>query len=480
MSSGRGRGVAAKRGRPRRNPIEVPVKDEVFPTCFDGVRFRGRMLVELDQNVVDDIGRGFAVAMSARRVIIGHDGSATAMSLCHAIAGGLMIQGADVEDVGAAIVDEVRYAILRRRATGGIYVSAEDLGGMTYEVMCMGADGHVLDPMRDMAPIARIAQRSAFMPAVQIGVRVDTASNVRDAFVEALANAIDPHRGGPCRVVMNRDAAPAMSLFNALEKSGILALAGIELVATPTFQGSPVGRWALEAGTVRNLLAKAVVENKADLGVFWMSGAKVPVLVDETGEIVSHSDLMAIIGRHYLSTPGPAPVVFDPRCAWLLGPQPVPGRPPSIPVYPGDDVLSLTMRDQSACFGFQLPDLYCFDAVDQAASTILPVFKAASLSGPGLPFSRLVAELRARVLPLHSETIFVDDPRRALQRACAVYSNVARIDERPSSVTITADSWRAMLCLRPGASALEATIEATAGEPAKLLEVLRTALLSDD
>ena len=67
-------------------------------TCFKAYDIRGRLGIDLDEDIAYRIGRAFAVALDAKTVVLGRDVRASSESLAAIVARGLM-------DAGCAVLD---------------------------------------------------------------------------------------------------------------------------------------------------------------------------------------------------------------------------------------------------------------------------------------------------------------------------------------------------------------------------------------
>ena len=103
-------------------------------TCFKTYDIRGRLGVDLDEGIAYRIGRGFARALQARRVVLGRDIRASSETLAAAVARALKDEGCDVLDLGLSGTEEMYFATTHFGADGGICVTAShnpiDYNGM--------------------------------------------------------------------------------------------------------------------------------------------------------------------------------------------------------------------------------------------------------------------------------------------------------------------------------------------------------------
>jgi len=93
-------------------------------TCFKSYDVRGKLGTELNDEIAYRIGRGFAVAMTPKTVVIGYDIRPTSPELAAALTKGLRDEGVDVIDIGLCGTEEVYFATSHYGLDGGLMVTA--------------------------------------------------------------------------------------------------------------------------------------------------------------------------------------------------------------------------------------------------------------------------------------------------------------------------------------------------------------------
>ena len=93
-------------------------------TCFKAYDIRGRLGEDLNGGIAERVGRAFASALGARRVVVGRDCRASSDELAEAVARGLTLQGVEVLDLGLSGKEEMYFATSHFGADGGICVTA--------------------------------------------------------------------------------------------------------------------------------------------------------------------------------------------------------------------------------------------------------------------------------------------------------------------------------------------------------------------
>ena len=138
-------------------------------TCFKAYDIRGRLGIDLDEDIAYRIGAAFAVAMNAKTVVLGRDVRASSGALALSVAQGLIDQGCEVLDLGLLGTEEIYFATTHFGADGGICVTASH-NPMDYNGMKMVRTGSApLDAGTGLARIKELAEANAFENNTTIG-----------------------------------------------------------------------------------------------------------------------------------------------------------------------------------------------------------------------------------------------------------------------------------------------------------------------
>jgi phosphomannomutase len=180
-------------------------------TCFKAYDIRGRLGVELNEGVAALVGRAFAQARGARRVVLGRDPRASSRSLAAAVAAGLRMAGAEVLDLGLCGTEEMYFAVDHLDADGGIEVTASH-NPMDYNGMKLVGAGAA--PIADLGPIRALAEGGVFAPGIMGGVR--DVSATRAAYVERVLSFVEISALRPLRVLVNAGNGAAGPTFDAI------------------------------------------------------------------------------------------------------------------------------------------------------------------------------------------------------------------------------------------------------------------------
>ena len=183
--------------------------------CFKAYDIRGKLGVELNEDIAYRIGRAYAQYLNARRVVVGGDVRLTSESLKQALARGLMDGGADVIDIGMTGTEEVYFAAFHLDVDGGIEVTASH-NPMDYNGMKLVARGAVpISGDTGLKAIQSLAEANQFSPATSRGTL--TKQSILEPYITHLLTYIDTASVKPLKLVVNSGNGTAGHVIDALE-----------------------------------------------------------------------------------------------------------------------------------------------------------------------------------------------------------------------------------------------------------------------
>ena len=413
-------------------------------TCFKAYDIRGRLGLELDEDIARRIGAGFAVALGARRVVLGRDIRASSESLATAVAQGLTAQGAEVLDLGLSGTEEMYFATSHFEADGGLCVTASH-NPMDYNGIKMVKVGSApLAPETDLARVKALAEADRFEPASQSG-RVVPANGARAAYVGRLLSFIECTPLRPLKLLVNAGNGAAGPTFDALFAE--LQSRGAPLDAV-RMHHAPDGRFP--NGIPNPLLeenqpatAQAVVANGANIGIAWDGDFDRCFLFDETGRFIPCEYVVGLLADAFLRREPGAKIVHDQRIIWntqdvvaRLGGQSVQSRT-------GHAFMKQVMRETGAVYGGEMSAHHYFRDFMACDSGMIPWLLVVELmSRSGAPLSALVDARRA-AFPSSGEINFqVADVPETIARVEAELAPSAISRDESDGLSLSFDGWR--------------------------------------
>lgn len=413
-------------------------------TCFKTYDIRGRLGVDLDAGIAARIGRGFARALGARRVVLGRDIRASSADLAGAVAQALADEGCDVLDLGLSGTEEMYFATTQFGADGGICVTASH-NPMDYNGMKMVRAGSApLDAATGLSHIKALAEADNFGPAKPGGSVTDIAAQARAAYVERVLTFVDIAALKPLRIVVNAGNGAAGPTFDAIAAE--LARRGSPL-AFVRMHHQPDG--SFPNGIPNPLLpdnrpptAARVRAEGADLGVAWDGDFDRCFFFDEGGAFVDGEYIVGLLAEVFLSREPGATIIHDPRVIWNT--QDVVARAGGVAVQArtGHAFIKQAMRDTGAVYGGEMSAHHYFRDFVQCDSGMIPWLVIAELISRKGSLADLIAARRA-AFPSSGEINFtLANPATAIAGIRAAYAPLAKSIDDMDGLSLDMGNWR--------------------------------------
>ena len=441
-------------------------------TCFKAYDIRGRLGVDLDTRIAQRIGRAFAQALPARRVVIGRDCRASSFDLAEAVIASLLVEGVEVLDLGLAGTEEMYHATTHFDADGGIEVTAShnpiDYNGM--KIVRRGSAP--LDSATGLAAIRQKAEDGDFGPEKPGGQRRDVSAMARAAYVETVLGFVDVSALKPLNVLVNAGNGTAGPTFDAIA-------AGLERLGSPLkftrMHHDPDG--SFPHGIPNPLLpenrpatADAVLAAGADMGVAWDGDFDRCFFFDHTGAFIDGEYIVGLLAEIFLAKEPGAKIVHDPRVVWntrevvtLAGGVAIQGRT-------GHAFVKQAMRDTGAVYGGEMSAHHYFRDFVYCDSGMIPWLLIAELiSRRNQSLADLVAGYKS-AFPSSGEINFtLSNPATAIARVRAAYEPRATHVDEMDGLSLELGDWRFNLRSSNTEPVVRLNVESR-GQPALLAE----------
>lgn len=412
--------------------------------CFKAYDVRGRLGIELDEDVAWRIGRAFAQARDARTVIVGRDSRETSPALASALVRGLNDGGADVRDLGLAGTEEMYFATARFDADGGIEVTAShnpiDYNGMKL----VGPGARPLEPATEFADLAALAQAGGFAPAARRGTTTPFPE-ARADYARALVDFIDVAVLKPMNILVNAGNGTAGPTFDAiadaLQRRGA-PLNFIRINHQPD-SGFPVGIPNPLLPENQPMTADAVREHGADLGVAWDGDFDRCFFFDETGRFIPGEYIVGLLAAAFLEKSPGEKIVHDPRVVLNTRDVIATSGGQAVQARTGHAFVKKAMREEGAIYGGEMSAHHYFRDFAYADSGMIPWLLVVELvSRKGVALSQLLSE-RMAAFPSSGEINFrLDDPQSAIARVVERFAPEAVRRDDTDGVSLEFADWR--------------------------------------
>ncbi len=412
-------------------------------TCFKAYDIRGRLGFDLDEGIAFRIGRGFARALGAQRVVLGRDCRASSGALAGAVAQALMAEGAEVLDLGLSGTEEMYFATSHFAADGGICVTASH-NPMDYNGMKMVRAGSApLDAGTGLASIRALAEADDFGPA-QTGLLRDVAAEARAAYVARVLSFVDIAALRPLKILVNAGNGAAGPTFDAIAAELAARGAPLQFIR---MHHAPDG--SFPNGIPNPLLpenqpptADAVRAAGADFGVAWDGDFDRCFFFDHAGDFIAGEYLVGLLAEVFLAREPGATIIHDPRVIWNTRDTVARAGGHAVQSRTGHAFIKQAMRDHGAVYGGEMSAHHYFRDFVHCDSGMIPWLMIAELVSRRGSLRDLV-EARRAGFPSSGEINFtLDDVPAAVARVRAAFEPQAQGMDETDGLSLDLGDWR--------------------------------------
>ncbi len=406
--------------------------DKIF-LAYD---IRGVVPDQLDESVAEAVGAAFVRLTGVKALVTLHDMRTTSAPLAAAIARGAASQGADVINGGLGSTDMVYYASGSLDVPGAMVTASHNPARYNGIKLCKAG----ARPVGIETGLAQVKEIVAVgVPAYDGAPGTITSRDLLPGYAEYLKKLVDISEIRPLKVVA--DAGNGMAGYTVPQVFEGLPLTLIpmyfELDGTfPNHEANPI-----DPANLRDL-QRAVLENKADIGLAFDGDADRCFVVDERGEIVSPSVLTALIATRELAREPGATVIHN-----LITSRAVPeiisehgGTPVRTRV--GHSYIKAKMAETNAVFGGEHSGHFYFRDFWFADSGMLAALHTlAALGQDTRPLSALLSEF-SRYHASGEINSEVHDQAAAMAKVRDAYSERAGVTlDELDGLTVAAEDW---------------------------------------
>jgi len=357
--------------------------------CFKAYDIRGRLPDELNDEIAERIGRACGEFLQPARMVVGYDIRLSSPNLAAAVSKGLGDAGAEVIDIGLCGTEEVYFATSHLKTDGGIMVTAShnpaDYNGMKL----VRGEARPISGDTGLREIEKLAARGNFKAAKKTGGLRQL--NNRPDFVEHLLGYIDINALKPLKIVINGGNGCAGPMVDALATHLPFDLVRVYHEPDGSF---PNGIPNPLLPDNREATAKAVRENKADLGIAWDGDFDRCFLFDENGRFIEGYYMVGLLAKAILTNHPGEKIIHDPRLVWNT--EKIVTEAGGIPVMSvtGHAFIKERMRRENAIYGGEMSAHHYFRDFAYCDSGMIPwLLVAEILSNTGKKLSEMVDEM---------------------------------------------------------------------------------------
>jgi len=373
------------------------------------------------------------LAEAGGRLVVGHDMRISGPRMSRAFADGVLSRGVDIVDIGLASTDELWFASGRLDLPGAMFTASHNPAAYNGLKFC-------LPGARPVTPehLLQIADRAGRPPAQPAGAHGSlTEQDVLPDYADHLLGLVD--LTGIRRLTVVVDAGNGMAGHTLPAVLGPLDLELVGLYTDPdgTFPNHQPNPLEPE-----NLVdaQRAVRTHEADMGLVFDGDADRCFLIDERGEVVPPSTVIAMIARAELEREPGATVVCNKITSWSV-PEIVGELGGEVVITRvGHTFVKAAMAEHGAVFGGEHSAHYYFREFWGADTGMLAALHVLRLLGTSdRPLSELSAGF-TRYVPSGELNSRVADTDAALDRLEQAFAGRGKLDH-VDGLTVAGSDW---------------------------------------
>jgi phosphomannomutase len=359
-------------------------------SIFKAYDIRGRYPEEIDEAAAYKVGKAFVRLLSAKNIVIGYDMRLSSPTMAESFARGAIAAGSKVTSIGMVTTPLLYFAIIDGGYDGGAMITASHLGKESNGIkLCRekaiplsGAEG--LPALEQMvAEMAGEKEDDPSAPWVEKSVLPAYLDRLTSFVVDpsSIRMVIDAGNGaiGPEVLPFTAQFAPWTVVPLYMEPDGNFP----HHVANPLLPKNTED------------LRKAVVQEKATLGVAFDGDADRCGFVDGLGEKISEDLVTALIAQFYLAKFPGATIMYDLRSSRAVPETIIRQGGKAIRSRVGHAFIKADMRRHDALFAGELSGHFYFrdsGFTDNALFAMIQMLNLVALKKT--PLSQLIAPLK--------------------------------------------------------------------------------------
>jgi len=331
------------------------VNPRILNKIFKAYDVRGEVGIELNPQIVENIGRAFAEWLpKAGPIAVGHDMRPDSAELSQAFILGASSQGRDIWDIGQITSEMVYFAAGNFSLAGGAVITASHNVGNDNGIKFCADEAKAVGLESGLADIRNLVAKNDFRPKTQGKV---IEKDITEYWISHVLSFVDIKKLKPLKIAVDAGNGMAGKIFPYLEKHLPFQVTEMyfELDGTfPNHEANP-----MKPETLKDIIA-AVKDKKLDAGIAFDADGDRAILVDEQGGIVNGPLTSAILVEYFMRKFPGASIVYDvrnsqsvPELIARLGGEPVLCRA-------GHTPIKEMMRKNDAAFGAEASGHFYF------------------------------------------------------------------------------------------------------------------------
>jgi phosphomannomutase len=409
---------------------------QVHAGIFKAYDIRGIYPTELNEDAAYAIGRAFVTFLKAERVIVGHDMRLSGPSIFERVTSGIMVQGADVINIGLVSTDQFYFAC---SAFGlpGMMVTASHNPKQYNGFKMVRQMPYLLSGAEGIQDLRAIVEQDAYAPSSRTGSM--STADLSEQFIEALLQLVDLDAiaSAKLKVIADTGNGTVGPILQRVYQRMPIDFVGMYLDPDGSLPNH--GLDPLQPENRAELEARVVSEGAAAGFAFDGDGDRF-FTIDDRGQFVSGDYMTALLGQYLLTKKPGSKIVYDVRASWAVrdlisadGGTPLMERV-------GHAFIKRRMANEQALFGGEVTGHYYFQDFNYADSGLIPsLLIMEMIAKTGKSMSQLLAPLEAKYFISGEINSTISDPKGRMEALAARYAD-GQI-ERMDGISVTYPTW---------------------------------------
>lgn len=349
---------------------------------------RGLYPTEINEEITKEIGKAIVFLFKPKVIVIGRDKRQSSPALFSNLVKGIVSQGCEIIDIGLTSTPLFYYSVGELKADFGIMITASHNPGK-YNGLKLVKKGVVPTTAEEIQNIKQMIldRKSVSLKTKKSGKIIK--KDISEKYIKKLLFYSKIRK--KLKVVVdtgNGMAAPIVSsVFSKLPISCIYINKKIDMI-NPRHEANP-----LKTETLKDL-QKAVLKNKADLGIAFDGDGDRIGFVDEKGQIIPMEFITAFLSKYFLEKKPKSKIIYDVRSSKIVKETILASGGTPVEYKVGHSLIKKKMRGINASFAgeisghYYLSDFYYCEAPIFISIILINYLENKKISELILPFRK--------------------------------------------------------------------------------------------
>tara|TARA_B100001123_G_scaffold400722_1_gene486768 strand:- start:1152 stop:2510 length:1359 start_codon:yes stop_codon:yes gene_type:complete len=338
------------------------------PRIFKAYDIRGLYPDEINESIVNQIGRGLIATLKARRIGVSRDMRTSSPALASAFIEGALEQGADVVDYGMLGTDMLYFAVARDGLDAGAQITASHNPKQYNGIKMVREDALPLSGETGIGEIRDLLATKE-IPRTKRNRGTLTFQKVTPDYIKKVMSFINPASISPFRIVL--DAGSGMAGLVAGQIFDHLPCTTTKLCfdidgTFPNHEANPL------LVINRKDITDRVISDQADIGIAWDGDADRCFFIDEDGEFVPGDFITALLAESFLLKEPGSTIVYDLRASHAVRDTVAQNGGTALMNRVGHAFIKRRMREENCIFGGEVTGHYYFRDFYYADNGFIP------------------------------------------------------------------------------------------------------------